>query len=279
MHRRLFTALVASVAWGWAPQGVSAAAYDDFANGVAAYERGDNALAISSLTAALSAPDLASNLKVTAYMDRARAYLRAGQCAQVLPDLNAAKALGANALEVMESTASAQNCAGDFKSAEASYTSAIAVDPRWQFFWARGRARWEAGDFADAAADFKAVISVKPDYQYPLLWLAITQFKLAKPDAVTLVHGAAALDLSEWPGPIVKFYTGGATRQDIDAAVRSDAQNMAGRQCEADFYIAEWDIAQNDRDGARSRLQSATDKCPHNFVERNAAEIEIARLK
>jgi lipoprotein NlpI len=256
-----------------------AAAYDDFADGVAAYERGDATRAITSLTAALNAPDLSPNLKVTAYLDRGRAYLRNGQCAPALSDIQAAKALNANEIEVTVSLATAQDCAGDFKSAEASYTAAIAIEPNWQFFFARGRTRWAQDKFADAADDFAAVIRANPKYQYPVLWLAITQSRITKPDTDAFARAASSLDLDNWPGPLVKFYIGQARQLDVDAGVHSDTQNVAARQCEADFYVGEWQLAHLNAAAARPLLQSAFEKCPANFVERGAAKIEIARLK
>lgn len=275
----MFRCFLGMLAVLFAAGGAYAAAYDDFADGVAAYERGDDARAIASLTAALNAPDLAPNLKPTAYLDRARAYSRSGQCTHAVPDLQAAKALNANALEVTESLATAQDCAGDFRAAEESFTAAIAIKPRWQYFFARGRARWAQNKFAGAADDFASVIRANPKYQYPVLWLAITQSRIAKPDVDALAHAAASLDLDDWPGPLVKFYLGQAKQIDIDVGVHADGQEAAGRQCEADFYVGEWKLAHLDPAAAKTLLEDASQECPANFVERGTAKIEIARLK
>lgn len=275
MRRRVLAITLALVAASGAAR---AAAYDDFANGIAAYERGDDAMAIPLLSAALAASDLVPNLKATAYLDRARAYLHTARCTQAIPDLEAARILNANSVDVILSMAVAQSCLGDFRSAERSYTAAIAINPTWQFFFGRGRARWALDDFAGAAADFAAVVSAAPKQPYPVLWLAIAQARLGRLDNTTIAQAEASLDLDDWPAPLVKFYLGRAGQPDIDAAVQAEAQNMAQRRCEADFYIGEWHLAHIDKDAAKTMLQAAADKCPPTFIEKYAAKVEVARL-
>lgn len=252
-----------------------ATAYDDFADGVAAYERGDAGRAITALTAALSSPDLAPNLLVTAYFDRGRAYLITGSCENALADLDAARKLNANVAETAEALAATQVCLRDFKAADEAYTSLIAANPRWQYFWERGRARWVASDFAGAAADFATVVSAKPDYAYPVLWLAMTQARISAVDNAVLERHADQLDLDKWPGMIVKLYLGKVTQQDVDVAASANT----GDKCESDFYIGEWQIHLNDHSNALSSLHAAADKCPQNFIEREAAKAEIMRIR
>jgi lipoprotein NlpI len=136
------------------------------------------------------------------------------------------------------------------------------------------------GDFAKASADFAAVSTAKPDYQYPVLWFAIVQSRIGNAASAAIAHDAAALNLSEWPGPIVKLYLGQSTpNAALTAAAQGDARDMAGRECEADFYVGEWQLTQHNVDVAKNLLQNAVGKCPGDFIEQSAAKIEIARLK
>ncbi len=47
------------------------------------------------------------------------------------------------------------------------------------------------------------------------------------------------------------------------------------QQCEANFYIAEWDIAQGQTDDARPLLKDASGNCPKNFVEYSAGRFDL----
>ena len=277
MRRVIFTALLVMCAGS---QTASADGYDSFATGVSAYERQNDAEAITAFTSALASPDLAPGLKVTAYVDRARSYLHQHQCSLALADMNAAKALKPGDVEITLSLAAAQSCGGDYRAAEASLTVAMAADSNPILFYARGRARWAFGDFTGAAADFAAIATASPRDVYPAVWLAVAQSRAGNLDTLELKRHASDLDLDKWPGPIIELYLGQATPDQIAAAAASgDPKAVINQQCEANFYIGEWKIAHNDLSGAKPLIQSAMDKCPDNFVEHEMAKAEMARLK
>jgi lipoprotein NlpI len=255
-----------------------AAAYDDFASGLSAYERGDYASAIPLFTAALNASDLAPNLKTTAYLDRARSYLGISHCQPALADLSAAKLADSNNIEITESLALAESCVADFKAAEADFTTVVQATHNPVFILARGHERWDAGDFTGAAVDFEATRAARPTYPYALLWLAMAQSRTGS-DADALSH-VSDLDLGTWPGPVMKLYLGQMKPEDVSvAAAQGDAVAVKNQMCEANFYIAEWWLAQKNTATAKALLQSAADNCPLNFVERGAARTELRRLQ
>jgi lipoprotein NlpI len=277
MGRRLFAALAAMCVAGTV-QGAHAAAYDDFAQGLSAYERGDFAAAIPAFTAAINAGDLAPNLKPTAYLDRARAYIRIGQCKPALTDLSAPKLLDASNIEITEALALSEACVADFKAADADFTAAITANPLPGLIWARGHERWDAGDFAGAAADFEVTRSAKPSYAYAVLWLAVAQLRMGS-DEQALAH-ASDIDFGAWPGPVVRLYLGKIQPDVVNAAAaQGDAATVKNQQCEANFYIAEWLLAQKNVDKAKNLLQTAADACPQDFIERRSAKIELDRLR
>jgi lipoprotein NlpI len=257
-----------------------AAAYDDFADGITAFERGDVQRAIVSLTAALDAPDLAPNLKVTAYLDRAKSYLASRQCALAAADINNAKSQGADDRAVTGLTAAVQYCARDFRSADATYTKMISVEPSAGLYFIRGRTRWAIADFAGAASDFAALNAANPKYPYSVIWLAVAEYRRGNPDLAALAKAAARLDTDAWPGPVIRLFLGTATVEDvIAAAANGEASALQNQQCEANFYVAEWWLAKSNAAGAKPLLQLATDKCPRTFIERDAAQIELEHLK
>jgi lipoprotein NlpI len=277
----MFTRLVLSaVALVFVAGTASAAAYDDFATGVGAYEKNDDAQAITSLTAALTAPDLASGLKATAYLDRGRAYLRTHQCTLALADLNAAHALNTTSIEIVLSIADAQSCSGDFKSEEATLTTAMTSDSNPTLYYFRGSVRFGLGDFKGAADDFTALNKVWPRQGYPVLLLAAAQARAGVLDLPALKDKASLIDTGKWPAPVIQFYQGTATRDDINAAIaKSDPKMTVNQQCDADFFVGEDQVSKNDIADAKLLFQSAVDKCPDNSFAKNIAKIEIARLK
>jgi lipoprotein NlpI len=279
MGRRLFAALAAIWVAGVA-HGTHAAAYDDFAQGLSAYERGDFAAAIPSFTAAIDASDLAPNLKPTAYLDRAWSYVRTDQCASALSDLKTAAALGASPFETQEALGFAASCAGDDRGAEAAFTAAIAIHPKANVFFSRGRTRWASGDFQGAESDFAQVASADPRDAYPVLWLAMARWHRGIASAASVIaQEVASLDLGSWPGSIVQLYLGKAKPEDaIAAAAQGDAANIADQQCEADFYVAEWQLGRHDIAEAAPLLKLAADKCRSGFIEKNGARAELKRL-
>lgn len=278
MHHRLSVMLLVFVA---VSGGVAAAAaYDDFADGVAAYERGDAASAIGSLTKALDAPDLAPNLKVTAYLDRARSYLAIGSCAPAMTDANSAKAQGADDSTVTLLVAGSQYCARDFHAADASYSTAMSANPSPALHFIRGRTRWAMSDFAGAVSDFSALNAANPKYPYSVIWLAVAEYRRGDPDLAALAGMADHLDTDAWPRPIVSLFLGKAAPEDVNAAAaKGDATAVLNQQCEANFYIAEWRLTKSDATGAKPLLQAAIDKCPRTFIEKDAAKIEFEHMR
>jgi lipoprotein NlpI len=88
------------------------------------------------------------------------------------------------------------------------------------------------------------------------------------------------LDLAAWPGPIVKFYLGDITRDDLlHLAQTSDPKETADQTCQANFYLAEWSLLQGQRTAAIDLLRKARDGCPKNLDESTYARSELARLE
>jgi lipoprotein NlpI len=86
----------------------------------------------------------------------------------------------------------------------------------------------------------------------------------------------AQLRYSDWPYPILLLLQGDRSPESImRAATRDDDK---GRLCEADFYLAEWHLVSRNPETAKPLLQDATNICPRDYVERQAARIELSKL-
>ena len=258
----------------------SAAAYDDFARGLAANQQQDSATAIPAFTAALSAGDLNASLKPNAYHGRGLAYIRTENCAAARSDAEAALALKPDYNAARWLHAGANECLGQFASALEEYSALLAAEPVAGAYRIRGNLRWITGDFSGAVADFVQVVKLAPNYAYGVIWLALTQTRAGAFNAGEISHASSELDADEWPAPILALFIGKSTPEAVAAvAARGKGQVAIDQKCEADFYSAEWLLGRGDAAGARTLLTSAATNCPHTFVEYRDARIELARLK
>lgn len=261
------------------PQAV-AAAYDDFARGVSANLQGDSALAVTSFSAAIAAGDLNATLLPTAYRGRAVAYLRQGKCKNAIGDLNEFVRLKPGDVQGLELRGDALACAGDFSSAETDLTAVISARPDYTSYSSRARVRWRLKKYTGAADDFAHVVTLQPENGYALLWLEVSRARGGALDPKIGEHDLKQLDSSDWPAPLIKLFVGDAQPEAVSAAaMHGDADKIAAQQCEADFYVAEWWLTRNDAAAAKPLLESASQRCPKNFVEFGEARFELGTLK
>ena len=132
-----------------------------------------------------------------------------------------------------------------------------------------------------AAADLAKSASLKI-WAYNALWLSLARMKAGVADTgnVSLANNAMTLNMSQWPGTVVKFLMGQAKREEVAAAANEgDPARLAERVCDADFYVGEYDLAHNNAPAAKPLLQRAADKCPFASFERMGATAELMRLK
>jgi lipoprotein NlpI len=136
------------------------------------------------------------------------------------------------------------------------------------------------GDAGKAAADLAKSANLKV-WGYNALWLSLARMKAHVPDTdnVSLANNAKTL-MDQWPMPVIKFLLGRANVEQVRmAANEGDPARLNERVCDADFYVAEYNLAHNDAASATPLLQHATQVCPFASFERMGAAAELMRLK
>lgn len=261
----------------------SAAAYDDFSKAVNASNRGDADGALQGYTAALNVGDLAPGYIPAARLGRGRAYLSKGKCAEALADLDIAASLKPSDVAVYLARAGAHACLKQQDLAAADYAKAIALEPTARVYEVAANYDWHVGRFADAAQKFAQAIRAMPkDYvhgSYLALWYFMSADRAGTLDQAVLKYADGRIDDDKWPYPVFDFYRGKTPVEKVYAeAADSDATVATNQTCEADFYIAEWQIARKDVDAAKPLLQKAKDECPKSFYEYYAAITELGRI-
>ncbi len=187
----------------------------------------------------------------------------------------------------------AKAATGDYEGAKLDLNSSAALDSDYKgdALAFRGYMKLVMGEPKDGAVDL-ARSAESHIWPYSVLWLHLARLRGGVPDTGphSLMNNAMALDdnkgpdgspgLSRWPGAVVKFMLGQATPQQVaSAAQEGDPQKLAERVCDVDFYLGEVDLAHNDAAAAKTRFQSAAEKCPFASFERMGATSELAHLK
>jgi len=145
---------------------------------------------------------------------------------------------------------------------------------------ARGDAYFYLGQFDKAEADLVIAGDHDQKMAYYPLWLYLAQAHQGKDAKAELERRAANLDLKAWPGPVVDFYRGRISAEDVLAAARTgDTKIQRDQQCEAGFYLGEHALLAGDKDEARRRLQGALDTCDRRFIEYAGAKAELTRIQ
>ena len=255
----------------------TAAGYDNFSVGMAAFNRGENELAVKEFTDALTAGDLNVGLLPVTHLDRGLASLRLSKCADAASDAVAALALKPGYKEAIGLRAGASACSGNYKAAITDYQSLITSNANAADYRQVGFLYWMAGDFVGAEQPFEKAAAIDPRFAYNVLWLEIMRARIGNPDFAAMSQDASRIDLDDWPRPVFDLFLGKSKPEDtIAAAAKGDGAGLIGRQCEANFYVAEWWFSQNQPPKAWPLLDDAKAHCPKDFFE---YELALAELK
>lgn len=284
------TALSVFPAWG--------SSFDDFNQGVNAFNRGDSEVAISALTRALASRDLAEGLKPAARIDRGIAYEREKRYADAITDLGAALASNPGRYDATYWRMLAFELSGQAKEAAADCDALLKLRPRAAALYAHcWRIEWDNGEFVKAVPyiETMARLETRPA-AIDVLWLEITRLRAGVPDETEFEQFAKELNVDEWPSPVIELYLGKTTPEAVMAAAEESerATSVAGflhieprtdisesrtaspqsRKCQATFFVGEWQLLHHNFAAAAPLLREADLSCK-NWLP---AKAEVRRL-
>jgi lipoprotein NlpI len=237
---------------------------------------GDNSGAEADFAAAIAVrADL-----VDAYLERSRLFASEGRYQDAVDDDTRASNAEPNLSGPIAERAQMRELAGQFDQALSDFSKARELTgDRHAYAFQTGIVQWALGKPDDAVDEFDDVPDDGAIHMYGELWTVIAKKFNAKALAA-LGKSVASADLTKWPGPIVSFYLGGITDDQLNLAAEHKSKEITlGRRCEADFYAAEFQLSRNDSNGAASMLKAASSECPIDFVERPVAALEFSRLE
>jgi lipoprotein NlpI len=217
-----------------------------FGMGIAYSSQGDNDAALHALDRTIGFKENPDNILPDAYAARGDVYLTLGQYQRGIQDFD-------EALRRRPKDAGALG--------------------------GRGEGYFYLGQFDKAETDLSLASEQDPKMAYYPLWLYLTQAHQKKDADTELDARSAKLDLKSWPGPVVDFYRGKSTADQVTAAAgEGDTKTQQGQHCEADFYLGEHALLKGDKSEAARLLGEAVDMCDHRFIEYMGAKAELGRL-
>jgi lipoprotein NlpI len=208
----------------------------------------------------------------TAYLQRGGIYLSRHDCAHAAADTASALQFKPDDREALALQARVHECLGNYPAAISDYQALAALSPNGIIFREEAIAYWITGDFAGAEKPLMQAVAIEPTSAYVALWLAVMRARAGD----TAQPPAAKFDEDEWPGPVFALYAGKTTPQAVMAAAgKGSAADVIGHTCEANFYLAEWWLAQKQSATAWPLLAEANAKCPKDFIEHKLAVLEL----
>jgi tetratricopeptide (TPR) repeat protein len=242
-----------------------------------------------------------------AYNHRGLAFRGKGDLDRANADYSEAIRLNASSPHAYLNRGDVRRQKGDYEGAIADYTAAIRINPtngsayvgrayayatigdagraveeldallrrdpkNADAYYGRGLIQFTRGNFAPAAEDFLKSSDLR-DYAYSFLWRFLSRARQDHDGVAELSASAARLKNKDWPYPVIDFYLGRRSIEELrNSAITAD------QRCEAHYYTGEWRLLRNDKPGALADLQAAIDMCPKTFSEYMGAVAEKKRL-
>jgi lipoprotein NlpI len=99
-------------------------------------------------------------------------------------------------------------------------------------------------------------------------------------DAAEFAANAARIDSAYWPRPVVSFFEGRLTADQLVAQTASvaDPKLRTDQRCGAEFFAGQAAIWRKQLPEARKRLETMTTTCSKQFIEHAVAVADLARL-
>lgn len=241
---------------------------------------GNPDLAIHYCVRAIYSGDFTQDQLAATFYNRGLEYKRKGDYDQAIKDFDAAIKLRPNFARAFNSRGVAYFDIGVDELAIRDFDAAIQMMPG-DAGLRRNRAmvRFYRGEFAAAVPDMQAAVQLNPSDARDALWLYLAQARAGLGGAETLSRFAANRDLNEWPGPVIAMFLGIVGAQAVADIGRAAAERgQPQRQCEAYFYVGQYQLMRGVPDNAAEFFRAAAASDAVGVREYIGARAELARL-
>jgi len=172
---------------------------------------------------------------------------------------------------------------GDLDAAGKDYKQALTLDPSLIVAQLNlANLAYQMQDPATASRLYNTILEsdagAPQDKIYAAVWLHIIERNLNDANKKQLLEAAArGQNNQRWPGPILAFFMGQLSEDELTQLANSAPDTNRGSVCELFFYTGMAARSKGDVEGARSRLQKAQRLCNPLFIESIAANYVLAK--
>lgn len=135
----------------------------------------------------------------------------------------------------------------------------------------RGFANFYKGNLPAAADSLQSANDIRAD-GYVTLWRFIVLARMGQNGAAELAANAMRLDTKTWPFPLIEFYLGKRTENNLSATATTSEE-----KCDEAFYLGQWHVLHRDMAAARLKFLMATTTCSRHLIEYSGAVAELRR--
>ncbi len=210
---------------------------------------------------------------------RANARFQNGNASGAVEDFSTILAKHPQNIDARVGRGIARQFDGDYDGAEEDFTVALdAVPDAAQSLANRGYVRVMKGDFAAAVDDFTAALSLPNAPVHLALWKYVAEARAGNPNPETLSFALRTLDDGQWPAPILNYFLGQATGNEVISAALLEPMTAAGSLCEAYFFLGQAALVLGDPEEAKRLFKGAVDTAAVRFTEYAGAKAELSQL-
>ncbi len=209
-----------------------------------------------------------------AFGNRGIAYLTKGQYDRAIADYTEAIRLMPDFALAFINRGKVYLSKGQYDRAIADFDQAMRLtsDSSFSALIYRGIAHFSKGDFT-AAADSLLSANDLEDDGHVMLWRFLASGRTGQDGTAELSANAARLKTRKWPYPVIEFYLGRRSQDELRAAASTSEE-----KCEAAFYVGEWTVLRGNKPAVRPMLKTAASTCARRSVEYAGAVAELKRL-
>jgi lipoprotein NlpI len=245
--------------------------------GVTQRQQGENDRAIRDFDRAIALrPGL-----VVAWRNRGLAHRNKGDFERALADYDQATLLAPGEARLYVDRGQIYLSTNDHARAIQDFDRAVALKPDLAAALEyRGKTNFLLGNVAQAAADLQRGLRFDSTNASVVLWLHIARQRLRQDDGSDLVLQAAHVDTTRWPAPVVRYFLGSISANELRAAAAdTTALGANGEGCVVGFYLGEDALMNGRTEEARALLEETRTGCPKHLNEQRAATLELKRLR
>lgn len=226
-----------------------------------------------------------------AYKNRGTAYAAKDEVDRAIQDFDKAISLKPDFAGAYNGRGFALQRKGEYERAIKDFDKSIELAPgSAAAFRNRANLHFILGHFAASASDLEKALqfyetegTLSDPYNetaaYAVVWHHTAKLRLGQNDSAEFASRAVRIDSVSWPRPVVSFFTGRMTADQLVANTASAEERLRNDQrCGAEFFAGQAAMARKQTAEARKRFEATKQFCSKRYVEHMVAEAELGRM-